>query len=191
MTENDMQPITLINPKQQPKPPSLLANIAVMFLLFSVVWGGQRMVKKWQAAPAPATETTTEIKEVEEVESHIVMEDLENEQAIAEAAPIVMPVVETPKPVAKKKVAVKKHVTKKKVAKKSRSTIHELRSTKSIYAQPDPYTDGGPNDLDRLENRPKYGLPAVTKLTKKVETITAAPSVPLDERDQFIPFEKD
>ncbi len=210
MTENEMQPITLINPKQGPKPPSLLANIAVMLLLFSVVWGGQRMVKRWQhtATPAPTAETlaepVTETKETKEAaENNIVMEDLDNEQPIAESAPVVMP-AETkeapkPKPVAKKKTAVKKPISKKKVAKKQRSTIPDsrlpadslARSTKSIYAKPDPYTDGGANDLDRLENRKKYNLPVATKQIKKVKTETAAPSVPLDERDQFIPFEKD
>jgi len=183
MTDNEQQTITIINPKPQHKSPSLLGNMFILLALFGLIWGGGTAAKKWSAKPKLAA-----VPKEAESERHIVMEDLESEQPMAESAPVIMPIQKTEdriprtedqKPVKKKRVKVAKKVKPKK------------EKISSVYAQPDPYTDGGPQELDRQENRDKYGLPTATKTTQKVKTVTATPPLPMDERDQFIPFEKD
>lgn len=178
-TEKEVQPITLINPKPKAKNHSLLTNVIILALLVTTIWFGQKTSRDWKLQPVAPVAT-------EETANHIVLEDLDNEQPMAESAPIAMPAekkVEVTK--AKKTLAKKKSKNKKKIAKKSAPS-----KSVSVNAQSDAYTNGGTDDLDRIENRKKYQLPTTAKI-EKVRTVKATPPVPLDERDQFIPFESD
>ncbi|MDZ4225164.1 MAG: hypothetical protein U1D33_04580 [bacterium] len=193
MTEKDQQTITLINPKSQPKSPSLLGNMLILLALFGLIWGSERWTKSWGAKPAATVPSAAVPEEIEEIKDQIVMEDLENEKPIAESATVVMEKTEDRRQKTEDQgPGTMDKGPKKKVAKKlnkQRKTQNAERATK--YNQPDPYTNGGPQDLDRLENRGKYGLPTKAKTTQKIKTVTATPPLPLDERDQFIPFEKE
>ncbi|MBI5300191.1 MAG: hypothetical protein HY877_07885 [Deltaproteobacteria bacterium] len=170
--QDELTEITLINPKPV-RPPSLWMNMTALIVLFCLVVGVKYLSNRWLSKTLPE----------EHPEKQIVMEDLENEKPIADSAPVAMPVteevkkeealapapvVETPKSVETKKVTMKKKKTaKKKTAQKKPTSV----------ATTDPYTDGGPLDLDRKENQTQ-------------PSTVATPSAPtIDERDQIIPFE--
>ncbi|OGQ45150.1 MAG: hypothetical protein A3H42_05470 [Deltaproteobacteria bacterium RIFCSPLOWO2_02_FULL_46_8] len=115
---------------------------------------------------------------------------MENEKPVADSAPIAIPateeapapVVETPKPVETKKITMKK----KKTAKKKPTPKKE-----ASVATTDPYTDGGPLDLDRKENqRQSTAIMEQVQPQSAQSPTVAIPSAPtIDERDQIIPFE--
>lgn len=159
--------------------PSFWVNIAVLILLAWVIVAAREAANYFFGAKeAPA-----------EVEHHIVLEDLESEVPLAESEAVPMPTLETPTvveapvveekpaplPVAKPAPAVKKRPAKK--------TVPE-------YAQPDPYTSGGNEDLDSDEKRSEYQKGNVIRVPAQTEVKAASP-VPADERDEFIPFEEE
>lgn len=174
--------------------PSLWVNIAALILLAWVIVVAREAANYFFVKNEPPAE----------IEQHIVLEDLESEVPLAESEPVQMPtvetpaptvveapaiveapaVVETPAPVVKPAEAaalrpapVKKTVRKKPVKK----VIPE-------YAQPDPYTSGGAQDLDNPQQRSEYRKGNVIRVPAKTEA-AAAPVQPADERDEFIPFE--
>jgi len=147
--------ITLIQPRPS-KPASLWANMITLIVLFGLIIGAKRLSDHWlKQAPPPEAE-----------ENQIVLEDLEEEKPLAESPSIEMP---------EQKVAQQNEKPK-----KPKKVVRvELTPTRT-----DPYTDGGPLDLDRPENQEK----GPTKILVPQEATAIAP-LPLDERDQFIPFE--
>lgn len=169
--------------------PSFWVNIAALILLAWVIVAAREAANYFFGAKvAPA-----------EVEHHIVLEDLESEVPLAESEAVPMPTLETPAPVetptvveapvveekpapppVAKPAPVVKPVVKKRPAKK---TVPE-------YAQPDPYTSGGNEDLDSDEKRSEYQKGNVIRVPAQTEVKAAFP-VPPDERDEFIPFEEE
>lgn len=192
---DDVTEITLINPKPK-KSPSLWMNMATLILLFCLVVGAKYISDRWWSK-SPAEEPS---------ENHIVLEDLENETPIAESPAVVMPaepaspepvpieappaveqpVVERPKPASPEPALSKPtlSVPAEKMALKVRAEVRVPAT--------DPYTDGGPLDLDRRENQTGPGIliQKVPLAGTKTAPAVAAPSSPtMDERDQVIPFE--
>lgn len=166
MKEEVTEKTVIAKPKRGP---SFWYNTIALVAVFGVIFAAHRVVTRW-IFPSQ-----------EEPLSDIVLEDLENQKPLAESQPVtVIEVKETPPPppiVEEKKVAPKpKVVRKKKVAKKKQ------QPWVSPYAN-DPYTDGGPGDIDRPENKPTY-------FPEGAKEATAEP-LKLRERDEFIPFEKD
>lgn len=157
--------------------PSLWINAIVLVLLFAVILISRETSKRLTQKP---------LFTPEDLETQIVMEDLENQTPMIESEPVNPPViepqaVEAPKPPAPK-VAVKP------VKKKSRPSYNQ-------------FTDNGPEDLDRKENWDKYfpedhraqviireSISGTVPEAKEKKTLEAKPTG-LKERDQFIPFD--
>ncbi|MDO8527568.1 MAG: hypothetical protein Q7T03_07775 [Deltaproteobacteria bacterium] len=181
--------ITIINPKPV-KAPSLWINLLVLVLLFGMILGAQKLSQTWLSKSPPP----------EDMEKQIVMEDLENEQPIAEAekvemlppaeaiaeippseeiAPELAKTAVTEVAIQQPEIKVKKQARAKT---KNRTPNIEYRASNN---RPDIYTNSGPHDLDRRENQKRGVTRAVTPTASPQATATA----PLNERDQFIPFE--
>lgn len=152
--------------------PSLWVNIAVLILLAWVIVVAREAANYFFVKNEPPAE----------MEQHIVLEDLESEVPLAESEPVQMPTVETPAVVEIPAPVVKPAPVKKTVRKKS------VKKAIPEYAQPDPYTSGGAQDLDGQQQRTEYRKGNVIRVPSKTEA-TAAPVQPADERDEFIPFE--
>ena len=179
MTE-ELTEITLINPRPK-KSTSLWMNLFTLVLLFGLIVGVKYLTERWLAKTPPP----------EDQEHQIVLEDLQNETPIAESPAMEMPkegAVKAAEPAHQQATTDQKKsrsslVTRRSKRQKQKITKHEQRAT-SPYAQPDPFTNGGPLDLDRAENRPAKGA-------SKTFVATPGPVNPPDARDQFIPFESD
>ena len=172
--------ITLINPKPT-KTPSLWMNMLTLTLLFGLIVGAQQLSEKWLSkTPPPEAE-----------ENQIVLEDHESEQPLAESATVTMPTTQETEPVAepKKTVSETPKVTAKPVATEKPRKVKKVVRMELTPPRTDPYTDGGPLDLDRPENR--QGEIKVIRVPQGSDTMeaTATPTLPLPERDQIMPFE--
>lgn len=112
----------------------------------------------------------------------IVLEDLENETPLAESEVVKIPSVGETIPA--KRVAVLKTTPLKTLVRKpplQKKIIPE-------YALPDPYTSGGPEDLDGPANREEYRGSNVIRIAPQTEASATAPA-PEEEPEAFIPFE--
>ena len=173
MTE-EMTEITIVNPRQA-RPPSMWMNLFSLIVLFGVILGMRYLSTRWTVQTPPP----------ESQENQIVLEDLENEKPIVESAAIEMPQENRTTDQKPKNRKQKLRIAKQ----KPHGTQHAARST-SPYTQPDPYTNGSPQDLDLPENQPTKGGLQKVRTTQSQATATK-PASHLDERDLFIPFESD
>lgn len=164
------------------KKPSILANWASLILLFGFVLLFHLWFEPTYLVTPPALEE----------EQQIVLEDLGNKTPMEESETIHIPVLadavpETPpageagkKPVVQipPKVPVAKPVT---IATRPKP-VKIKASPKPIEKQADPFTNGGPQDLDRQYMR--QGIDQQNGVT-----IYKTSSLPPNARDYFIPFE--
>lgn len=111
----------------------------------------------------------------EEIEKHIVMEDIENDKPYVEANTVEIPAAETVKPIEEKPLEVEIVTEAKPVVVKK----------PLVQAEPDPYTAGGLQDLDHSAIREDYkkGNVLRTPVGKKSSPSTSATPT------EFIPYE--
>lgn len=210
ITKETVTQITLVQPKPV-RAPSLWGNLIVLVALFGLMVGAKTISDRWLHKELP----------VENPETQIILEDHTNEQPLAESPEVQM---EAPAEKATAEKAPVEKVTAAPIKKKeTQETENRQQATdnrkqtaengkqatagktkkkadaaprKNAYAEPDPYTSGGPLDLDRPANRNaseplRTGSPQTAVANpSRVERPKKAPAS-LGERDQFIPFESE
>lgn len=98
----------------------------------------------------------------EEIEKHIVMEDIETDKPLVESNTVAIPAVEAK--VEAKPVEVK------------------VVAKPLVQAEPDPYTDGGTQDLDHSAYREEYKKGNVLRIPAQKKSSSSSPT-------EFIPYE--
>ena len=175
---------------EKTKSPSVWINIAAIFILITVILFSLNYVKKW---------TKTDVKQPQEPEIGIVMEDLESETPLAESEPFVAPEVGV-QPTEEASLPKKEDPQKQTGEKEAEKKTVAIEKPVNPYAN-DPYTNGGELDLDRPENFAKF-FPnekrGKTFIKQKIPLGTPSPinqgdllaqPTSLKERDLFIPFQ--
>ena len=196
--EEEITEITVVEGRPK-KRSSFWANFFVLSALVAIILWAQQ----WAVQKAPQTVPAGTVPAEEEIDKHIVLEDLENEKPLPEEKEETqdnglrlpagqagttdygqktknsIPKAESPPPQKSQRASRKPKAVKK---------------IKSVSVEPDPYTDGGVQDLDRPENWQNYfpGRPKEGYVKEKVPTTsteaTATPVVP-QKKEEFIPFE--
>lgn len=178
--QEEITETTVLNERPK-KGASFWANFVVLSALVAMILWAQQWAVQKAPQPVPAVE--------EEIDKHIVLEDLETQKPLAEPEQVVGPKAEERTENREQKTEnreLKTESRKPRVENRKQRTENRKRKTVKkakapVVMETDPYTDGGVLDLDRLENR-KIDLPK--------KEATATPPLPQEkERGQFIPFE--
>ncbi|MBI4124859.1 MAG: hypothetical protein HY609_04020 [Deltaproteobacteria bacterium] len=191
--EDEITDATVVQ-RQKRRRPSFWVNMGTLVVLAAVILFAQKLSREWITPTLPE----------EAAENGIVLEDLETDKPFIEAETVEVP--HAPESEIKEEVEKILETTppprpapapKPTSAKQARPSVKKPVKKISPYAK-DPYTDGGPMDLDRRENWDRYFLdrPKDGFVKWKVPAgpqrreATAAPLLPT-ERDRFIPFERE
>ena len=155
------------------RPHTLLTNWISLTALFTIILG----FHVWFEPRFLKSQTISENEPLNE--QQIVLEDLQNQVPLEESETVHMP--EPAKAVPEKPIAGEAGL--KKIALPKPPTPAPPKKMAVVhYAKPDPYTNGGPMDLDRRYTDEPIDQENATTLYRTSDT-------PPDARDYFIPFE--